>query len=194
MPPGSVAMGGGKPEAGPVSNETNSSHVVSTFDLPYTTSLDGILRARLSPRELTGPLEMGHKVHKPAPILQLSSRIALKLALTSDTSEKPPLHLGSYLSSIDLGAWLLSSSDISIRYPVRVKMNLALISATVITLFGIFEGTDGAPTHEKHLERRVVVGIAPIKITTPPPRSRRLKRRSKFIHGSQAYVYTGEFE
>ncbi|KNE93859.1 hypothetical protein PSTG_12772 [Puccinia striiformis f. sp. tritici PST-78] len=59
----------------------NQSHVSSAFRISR----------RLSPRELTGPLEMGHKVHKPAPILQLSSRIALKLALTSDSSLR--LHL-----------------------------------------------------------------------------------------------------
>ncbi|KAI9631236.1 hypothetical protein KEM48_013165 [Puccinia striiformis f. sp. tritici PST-130] len=79
----------------------------------------------------------------------------------------------------------------SIRYPVRVKMNLALISATVITLFGIFEGTDGAPTHEKHLERRVVVGIAPIKITTPPPKKQKTEEKKQVYNmGPQAYVYT----
>ncbi|KAH9440751.1 hypothetical protein Pst134EA_011983 [Puccinia striiformis f. sp. tritici] len=74
-------------------------------------------------------------------------------------------------------------------------MNLALISATVITLFGIFEGTDGAPTHEKHLERRVVVGIAPIKITTPPPKKQKTEEKKQVYNmGPQAYVYTGEFE
>ncbi|POW09125.1 hypothetical protein PSTT_07037 [Puccinia striiformis] len=89
----------------------------------------------------------------------------------------------------------LARLTLSIRYPVRVKMNLALISATVITLFGIFEGTDGAPTHEKHLERRVVVGIAPIKITTPPPKKQKTEEKKQVYNmGPQAYVYTGEFE